>query len=296
EGHASRDRFQRGQPQALGRMARELIEHVHGTRALAIKVVDHAELPLDVRLLRAVLLYLGDLLLHRLYPFPGVRDLMQNRHVHEHGSCNRSAQCDGEHQAELLKIGLLSGFADGEKVDANHRSSALRSARPTPTPRKGATSARYAGSNFVLGSILDSGFIRSTGMFVFSWKSVSRPGTFEPPPASTIRPILLSPEVALKKSSERVISPITVSLTVRIACSTSWGTTSWLSSAPEPPSLMRSASSKLMESAFWISSVNWLPPVEISRVKAGTPFARMLIFAVWAPMLTSAITSSDGPL
>ena len=79
----------------------------------------------------------------------------------------------------------------------------------------------------------------------------------------------LSAVVAAKKSSERLISPITVSVTDCIACSTSWGTTSWLSSDRRPPSLIRSASSKLIESVFWISSVYWFPAVVMSRVKAG---------------------------
>ena len=64
----------------------------------------------------------------------------------------------------------------------------------------------------------------------------------------------VSDEVAAKKSSERLISPITVSVTLCIACSTSWGTTSWPPPLA-PPSLMRSASSNEIESAFWISSV-----------------------------------------
>ena len=51
-----------------------------------------------------------------------------------------------------------------------------------------------------------------------------------PPPQSRTRSIRLSALVAEKKSSERLISPITVSVTSRIACSTSCGTTSWLSS------------------------------------------------------------------
>ena len=98
--------------------------------------------------------------------------------------------------------------------------------------------------------------------------------------------------MAEKKSSDRLISPITVSVTERIACSTSCGTTSWLLSDRRPPSLMRSASSKLIESAFWISSVYWLPAVVMSRVKAGAPFEMMLMLTTWAPMLTSATTSS----
>ena len=78
-----------------------------------------------------------------------------------------------------------------------------------------------------------------------SWNAASRPETREPPPDEQTRLIRLSAAVAAKKSSERLISPITVSVTVRIACSTSCGTTSWLVLGSLPPILMRSASSKL---------------------------------------------------
>ena len=66
------------------------------------------------------------------------------------------------------------------------------------------------------------------------WKAESRPETRAPPPESTTRLIRLSAAVAAKKSSERLISPRTVSVTPCMACSTSWGTTSWSSVAPPP--------------------------------------------------------------
>ena len=115
-----------------------------------------------------------------------------------------------------------------------------------------------------------------------------------PPPASSTLWMRLSAVVAVKKSSERAISPITVSVTERIACSTSCGTTSWFWSFVFPPSLIRSASSKEIDIDFWISSVYWLPPVVMSRVKAGMPFWITLMLTTWAPMFTSATTSSGG--
>ena len=76
---------------------------------------------------------------------------------------------------------------------------------------------------------------RSTGRLVLPWKADSNPETMQPPPERTTRPMRLSAAVAAKKSSERLISPITVSVTPRMACSTSWGTTSWLCSDDPPP-------------------------------------------------------------
>jgi hypothetical protein len=61
------------------------------------------------------------------------------------------------------------------------------------------------------------------------------------------------------------------------------------------PTLIRSASSKVMPSVFWISSVYWLPPVVLSRVKTGTAPLITFLLMTDAPRSCSAtVVSSAG--
>ena len=105
------------------------------------------------------------------------------------------------------------------------------------------------------GRIRANGLSVSTVRPVRSRNAASKPATLAPPPDRMTRSIRLSAVVAAKKSSDRLISPMTVSVTLCIASSTSAGTTAWSPSESDSPNLIRSASSKLIERAFWISSV-----------------------------------------
>ena len=69
------------------------------------------------------------------------------------------------------------------------------------------------------------------------------------------------------------------------------GRMSWRECSPAASPFFRvSACSKARESCFWIASVYWLPPKEMSRQKIVLEPDRMLTFVTEAPMLTRATT------
>src|SRR5205814_6263747 len=99
--------------------------------------------------------------------------------------------------------GFLRGLAFGrEQVDADHRSPAFRSARPTATAAVGMTLSgsvipSFAGSNVTLWKGLNA----STGAPNRLSSACAKPSTREAPPLSSTRSMRSDAAVALKKSN-----------------------------------------------------------------------------------------------
>ena len=135
-------------------------------------------------------------------------------------------------------------------------------------------------------SIWRNGFRISTGMLNRSLSWVSRFTTRDEPPEMKIWSILSVEVVARKKSKVFWSSWARSSETDRRI-----GRMSWIDCSPDfSPFLRASARSKDSESCFWIASVYWLPPNEMSRQKIVFEPERMFTFVTEAPMLTRATT------
>ena len=136
----------------------------------------------------------------------------------------------------------------GEEVDANHRSPARRSARPTATAAVDATSSGSAPPRRA--AIELDGLERieplDRGAENAPTSSSAKPSTRDAPPQMTIRSMCSSAVVALKKSKVFSISSSTVSLTVRSTARTS----SKVTPSATMPCLACSAASNARPNSF----------------------------------------------
>src|SRR5207248_6858106 len=156
-------------------------------------------------------------------------------------------------EREAAARSLLRALAlDRQQVDANHRSPAFRSARPTATATVGTRlSAPCTPSLSGSKPIFLNGSNASTGVPKRSCSACAKPSTFDAPPLRRIRSIRSEDAVALKKSNVFWISRRTFSVT---ACSTG-RTSSYDAPSTGMPFFSCSALSNDRFSSFWTASV-----------------------------------------
>src|SRR5262249_20879808 len=149
-----------------GQRAAQLIEHVHGALLTFPELLDQHDALLQLRLLLFELLHLLDdavqprglcLLLGNL-PIE-VGRIARERPVAPAADAAREDKNQSAGQGDFLsrlerRLLFLRFAFDGEEVDANHRSPAVRSARPTATAvavvtRSASVTPSFAGSNAI---------------------------------------------------------------------------------------------------------------------------------------------------
>src|SRR5262245_3634684 len=192
------------QPQHRRQRAADLIEHVHGSGLSAAQLLDEDDALLQLRLALLELLYLLDdrvqprrFLLRRGDIGVDLRRLVRERPVAPADEQARQHENETAADRDLLTDGaerdrlLLGAFAlRREKVDADHRSPAFLSARPTataavaPTASTSATPS-FAGSN----ATFRNGSNDSTAEPNRSCSAAVKPSTRDAPPLTTMRSI-----------------------------------------------------------------------------------------------------------
>src|SRR6476659_5717163 len=221
-----------GEPQHRRQRTADLIQHVHRTGLPLAQLLDQHDALLQLRLPLHELL---DLLDHRVEPrrllLRGGDFLVEIRRIVVDRPVAPADRQTAEHQDETAADRqLLADRAkrDGlllravalrrEQVDANHRSPARRSARPTATAAVGMAVSGSSTPNFC-GSklILRNGSNDSTVVPNRSRSASAKPSTRDAPPLSTMRSMRSDDAVALKKSNVFWISRSTFSV---IACKT----------------------------------------------------------------------------
>src|SRR6478672_1201225 len=206
------------EPQHRRQRTADLIQHVHGTGLPFAQLLDQLDL-LDHRVEpRRLLLRGGDFLVE-------IRRIVVDRPVAPADRQTAEHQDETAADRQLLadrakRDGLLlrAVALRREQVDANHRSPARRSARPTATAAVGMAVSGSSTPNFC-GSklILRNGSNDSTVVPNRSRSASAKPSTRDAPPLSTTRSMRSDDAVALKKSNVFWISRRTFSV---IACST----------------------------------------------------------------------------
>src|SRR3989442_10446711 len=179
---------------ALGPLPHQLIEQVHGLRAVRLQRLDHLlarEQRLDLVLQLVdfgdLLVELGDLALQEFVAVGLDLDLGGVKAVHrDHDQDARQRGAAGEDE-EMLPRALAALFAVREQVDAGdaaHCGSNLRIASPQATTSDGASIIRRLSWTFEEVCIAAKGFATLLGTCVRRLTTSSSPGITAEPPAS----------------------------------------------------------------------------------------------------------------